>query len=906
MRTSNHLLQNIHFLSRLLDEIVCEQEGEGLLFKIKESLALAQKIRQKQDPLLIKSQQRLIRCLSLDQAYKLARALTIYFQMVNMAEEQERIRRLREYERSPEVFQEMSLGKLFKDLKEKGYSPQQILAFFKQCDITPVLTAHPTESKRRTVSDHLFFISSQLTQLNRPDLTLIEKDSLTQKIKEALEVLWQTPEVRDRKVEVLGEVDQTLYLFERTIIDLLADTHEAIHQELGKLGLAFEDDIEPFIHFGSWVGADRDGNPNVTPAITMTTAKKHRKLIINFYLLFIEKFINKFSQSTAFAGVSRELLESLKQDKKIFPQGIADENRYKGAEIYRQKFSFIRRRLEEVLTDKKGKYKDADEFISDLLIVQRSLKKNKGIRASDGDLRRLIVQAKGFRFFLARLDLRDHAQKIRKTIEELLGPQDLDIKVLLNKITDKPDDRKVSSPEARDVLAQFKTFRQLNETFGADMVDSYVLSMSQNPVDILGLLYLAKNEGLIHVAHKRVLKADIGFVPLFETIQTLKDCHEMMDELFAIPLYRSYLKARGDIQEILLGYSDSGKDGGYLAANWHIYLAQQNLCKVAGKYGVKIKFFHGKGGSIDRGSGESHRAILGQPFSAAGGRIKLTEQGEIAAQKYVDPQIARRNMEQLITAVVWTNLVTDRGALKNPKLDEWESVVARLSQDSYIYYRQLVFETPSFLDFYDQATPINTLKVTRIASRPAVRNASRSFDQLRAVPWVLSWMQSRYIISGWYGTGYAFKKYMDDDPRGLEVLRRMYRQWPFFNSIIQHLQISLAKSDLYIARLYSGLVSNEDLRNDIHGAIEREWHLAVKSVLLISQQKELLDDHKVLKDSIKRRNPYLDPLNYIQVRFLQEKSRLGHSFANEIRHSEINKILLLTVNGIASGMKSTG
>ena len=643
--SQNQLRQDIKFLTKLLAEIIREQEGEELLLKIEEIRTLAQEIRQNHNPLMIESQKKLIRSLSADEAYNITRAFTIYFQLVNIAEEVQRIRRLRDYERSPEIFQEMSLKKLFKDLMEEDYTPQEILDFLSQCDIGPVLTAHPTEAKRRTVLDHLFFISGQLIQLNRKDLTLAEEDSLTKRIKETLEILWQTSEVRNRKVEVLDEVDQTLYYFERTIISLLANIHEKIHREFARLGVDAQDDIDPFIHFGSWVGADRDGNPNVTPAITMTTAQKQRKLIVGFYLTSIEGFIRKFSQSTDYIQVSKKFLESLELDKKNLPEQARELERYEGTEIYRKKFSFIHHKLECVLTGKKGKYKNADEFIADLLVVQESLKKNQGGSASDGNLRRLIVQAKAFRFFLARLDFRDHAKKVHKTIEELLGPNGLSAEVLLNKIA-ATSSRKgnVTSPEAKDILAQFKTFRQLKEQFDEDIVDAYILSMTQTPVDMLALLYLAKHEGLVHVAHKKIKKASIGIVPLFETIQALQNCHEIMEELFAIPLYRSYLKARGDVQEIMLGYSDSSKDGGYLAANWHLYLAQQNIYKISEKYGVKIKLFHGKGGTIDRGGGESHRAILGQPFSAVGGRIKMTEQGEVVSQKYATPMVAKRNM----------------------------------------------------------------------------------------------------------------------------------------------------------------------------------------------------------------------------------------------------------------------
>ncbi|MDE2222897.1 MAG: phosphoenolpyruvate carboxylase [Candidatus Omnitrophica bacterium] len=904
--SQNQLRQDIRFLTRLLTEIIREQEGEDLLLKIEEIRTLAQEIRDKRESLMIESQKKLIRSLSLDEAYKVARAFTIYFQMVNIAEEVQRIRRLRDYERSPDVFHEMSLKKLFKDLMEEGYSPKQILDFLSSCDIGPVLTAHPTEAKRRTVLEHLFFITGQLLQLNRQDLTIPEHDLLTRRIKESLEILWQTSEVRHRKVEVMDEVDNTLYYFERTIISLLANIHEKIQRSFQALGAGSQEEIDPFIHFGSWVGADRDGNPNVTPETTLITAKKQRRLIIKFYLLSIEDFIRKFSQSTEYISVGKRMLDSLEADMRKMPQQARELERYEATEIYRKKFSFIHHRLECTLAGKPGRYKDADEFIADLLTIQESLKKNRGYNASRGDLRRLIIQAKAFRFFLARLDFRDHARKVHITLKEILGPEGMDPAVLLHKIAGvKVRNVKASSAEAKDVLGQFKTFRQLKEFFDRDIVDSYILSMTESSADLLALLYLAKHEGLVVVSRQRVKKAVIGVVPLFETISALHNCPLIMEELFACPLYRSYLKVRNDVQEIMLGYSDSSKDGGYLAANWHLYLAQQNLYKVAEKYGVKIKFFHGKGGTIDRGGGESHRAILGQPFSAVGGRIKITEQGEVVSQKYATPMVAKRNMEQLITAVAWTNLVTNREIKRNPKLAGWEKLMVQLSENSFRFYRSLVFETPGFLDFYNQATPINILKITKIGSRPTTRGASQSFEQLRAIPWVFSWVQSRYIISAWYGVGHAFKKFMDENPEGLDALRQMYKQWPFFSSIIHNLQISLAKTDLYIAELYSEVVSDETLRKNIHQAIEREHQAAVESVLLISEQKQLLDYHKVLKESIKLRNPYVDPLNYIQVRFLQEKEQLGDAASASCR-SQVDAILLLTVNGIASGMKSTG
>ncbi len=901
------LRQDIKLLTGLLTDIIREQEGEKTLLRIEEIRTLAREIRQSNNPLLVESQKKLIASLSIEEAYNVTRAFTIYFQLVNIAEEAQRIRRLRDYDRSLDVFQEMSLKKLFKDLMDEGYSGEQILKFLNDCDIGPVLTAHPTEAKRRSVLDHMYAISGQLIQLNRQDLTLSEQEYLTARIKEELEILWQTAQTRHRKVGVLDEVEHTLYFFDRTIISLLANINDKIEREFTRLGVKLKGEIKPFIHFGSWVGADRDGNPFVTPEVTRTVAFKQRKVIIDFYLRTIEGFIRKFSQSIDYVAVSKKLLDSIQADARRLPEQDKELAKYEQKEVYRKKLSFIHTRLVLVLKGQKGAYKDADEFIEDLEVLVDSLLKNQGESAAGGNLRRLIVQAKAFRFHLAKLDFRDHVRKIRKATCEALNVEQLDEKLLIEKIValrkSKPS---FTSPEGKDISGQLKVFKELKEKFGDQSVDAYIVSMTESPSDILALMYLATVHGIVHIAHKKVKTAQIGLVPLFETIEALVNSADIMEKLFSIPVYRSYLKSRGDIQEIMLGYSDSSKDGGYLAANWYLYQSQKNLFKVAERFGIKIKFFHGKGGTIDRGGGESHRAILGQPFAATGGRIKLTEQGEVVSQKYANPTVANRNMEQLITAVVWTNLMTNKQVRHNPKLAKWEECMEGLTADAYKQYRSFVYETPGFLDFYHEATPINIFKISKIGSRPAMRSEKRDFSELRAIPWVFSWLQSRYIISAWYGVGTGFKNYLDKNgQQGLEYLQTMYKQWPFFESLIHNLQMSLAKTDLYIAQLYAENVQDEGLRVRIHEQIEQEHRLAVDAVLRISGQKDLLDFHQILKESIKIRNPYVDPLNYIQVRFMHEKNMLNES-SSEQRRTKIDEVLLLTVNGISSGMKSTG
>ncbi len=898
--SEDKLRADIKFLTAILADIIRQQQGEEILLKIEEIRTLAREIRQTHNPLLVESQKKLIASLSYNQAHYVTRAFTIYFQLLNIAEEAQRIRRLRYYDRDLDALQDMSLRKLFKDLQDDGFKRQEIANFLSQCCIEPVLTAHPTEVKRRTILDHLFFISNQITQLDRLDLTIPEQDKITLHIKESLEILWQTSEIRNRKIEVLDEVDQTLFYFDRTIIELVANIQQKIEREL------LVQEVKPFIHFGSWVGADRDGNPNVTASVTLTTAIKQRWLIVKYYLEVIGNFVRHFSQSDRYVNVSKKFLDSLDKDRAAMPDLAKELERYEEQELYRKKFSFIYRKLELLLTQHPGGYKESCEFIDDLRLIQESLRKNKGFLAAHGDLDRLIIQAKVFGFHLAKLDFRDHSQKIRRIIEESLGQGSYRGDVLLAEIL-KAKRRPVlaHSTDTKDILAQFKVFKQLKEKFDTNIVDNYILSMTESSADILALFYLGLQQGLIHVAHKRVKSTQIGFVPLFETINSLQKAHEVMEELFSIPLYRSYLRVRGDVQEIMLGYSDSSKDGGYLAANWNLYQAQKNLFKTAEKYGIQLKFFHGKGGTVDRGGGESHRAILGQPYSAIGGRIKITEQGEVVSQKYAHPTVAKRNLEQLISAVVYSNLVTGRQAKHNPKLKIWEERLNILSESSLVFYRKLVFETPGFLQFYHQATPIDVLKISRIGSRPSTRGDRQSFDQLRAIPWVFSWIQSRYIISAWYGIGFALDSYIQEYLGGLDDLKEMYQQWPFFNSLLHNVQVSLAKTDLYIAQLYADIVDDDVLRKNIHQFITEEHERATQAVLLISGQKELLDYHKVLKESIRLRNPYVDPLNYLQLRFLQEKKNLSLG-ASDAKRFTIDEILLLTVNGIASGMKSTG
>lgn len=906
---TDRLSKDVRFLTTLLGDVIREQEGKRLYDIIEEIRRTSKAIRRGHDPKLVKKLEKLIDSLSLDDAYKVARAFTIFFQLVNIAEEMQRVRRIRDYDRDPSRLQDMSLRKLLHDLKRRGVSPQDVREQLSRLEVEPVLTAHPTEAKRRTVLDHLLRIQTALTHFNRAERTFLERENELEDIKRTLEVLWQTSEVRQRKMNVMDEVEQVVFYFKRTILRLVPAIHEKLRQEFRQV-FPNEDFLSPpIVRFGSWVGGDRDGNPYVTCDVTRRTAAKQRELMFETYLAEIEDLIRRFSQSTVRIGVSDELLESIAADCEKLPDLAREMKRYESTEIYRKKYSLIHKKLENTYSGEGYGYGSAEEFAKDLEVIVRSLSANRGKYAAGGDLQRLIDQVRVFGFHMAKLDFRDHSTKIRAAVREILGAEP-DEETLIKHILENgeievPKDSDLSA-EAVDILDQLRTIRELSEKSGGEVVENYLISMSEKPTDLLSLFFLCKLTGLVNVQNYQVRESRIGIVPLFETIDSLADAPAIMDRLFSIPIYQSYLASRGNLQEVMLGYSDSNKDGGYLTANWKLYIAQKKLAETAMHHKVGLRFFHGKGGSVDRGGGASHRAILAQPFAAYGGRIKITEQGEIVSQKYTNPTIAARNIEQLITAVAWTNFVS-KPRESSAQVRQWEEKMEFLSSVSHQFYRGLIFETEGFLDFYYQATPINVIEMTKIGSRPAKRRTSRRIEDLRAIPWVFSWVQSRYIVSSWYGVGASLDRFIKERKGdGLKELKQMYAEWPFFRSLIDNVQISLAKADLYIANLYSHLVHDAKLRDEIHKRLQAEHRRSVDKVVQITGQRRLLERLQVLDASIKLRNPYVDPLNFIQLRYLAKLREPGYERLSDVTKNEIGEVLLLTTNGISFGMKSTG
>jgi phosphoenolpyruvate carboxylase len=795
------LRQEVRFLTTRLGDIIREQAGDRTFQQVERMRQLSKAIRAQHDRATIAQKRRLVSQFRVEDAYRVAHAFSLFFQIVNLCEE-----RARSLTSAPAP--EQSIRRLFQTLKRQNVPASTVQRCLDALEVQPVLTAHPTEAKRRTTLNHILRLAANPES---PD--------------EILEALWHTEEVRQNKVGPLDEVENTLFFFDHTIFKTVASFYEEFDDALRESYPEVRRDRE-FLTFASWVGGDRDGNPFVTPEVSLLTAQTHHDRLIADYRRQCDRLVEELTHTAPRAGAHRP----------------ATRDPFQPGEVYRKQLVAIQRKLA-------GSYRRPEEFIRDLEQIQRGLRRQGAHRAASGRLARLITQAKVFGFHLAELDFRDHSGKLADARDEL--------------------------------LAEFQCLRHIQREHGVAAANHFILSMTRGADDLRQLLDLARRARLEHV----------DIVPLFETIEDLERAPRIMRALWGDEDYRAHLKRRHDTQEIMLGYSDSNKDGGYLAANWFLYRAQKQLARLADESGVQLRFFHGKGGSIDRGGGASHRSLQAQPFAAHGARIRITEQGEVISLKYSNAAIAQRNLEQLTSAVIAVNCLPPRVDLA--RLPEWERWMDELARSSSEHYRQLVYQTPEFQEYFWQATPIDLIEHLRIGSRPSRRQQTADLRQLRAIPWVFAWTQSRHLLSAWFGIGHALQQF-----GRLDELREMYASWPFFATVLDNAEMSLAKTDLYIAGRYAALVKDAGVRRKIFGLIEQEYKLSVKMVLSVSRRDQLLANQPVLAESIRLRNPYVDPLNYVQIQFLRKWRRAPSE--------GLRRLLALTVNGIAFGMKSTG
>ena len=893
------LRREVRLLTTRLGAIVREQCGEKTFAAIESLRQLSKQIRQHVDPHLLGTKQHEVDRLPLGRATEVAHAFSLFFHLVNLCEERQRVRRLEEYTRH-ETGAAMSFRHTFSELRRHRVPERAFRRLLESMRIQPVLTAHPTEAKRRSVLNQILRVGQALDSLHS-DLSAGAEKILDPWI----EALWLTDEVRERAVTPEVEIESALVFLERTIYDLAGIFWEKFVDELAR-AFPGQPPPAPFLAFGSWVGTDRDGNPAVTPATSLEAAEQLRRSIFGYYHQACERLLNVVSFPCQDAALQKRLQHDLERDMRRFPATRAFQSVDQPHELYRRKLRVIMWRLERTAGRAAGAYAGPEEFGRDLQLLEELLIAHPSPRVARLGPGRLRVAAQVFGFHAAGLDFRQHSSVTREAATELLRAARLpaepaearirSIKTLLA----RPATEIPLSEATRRTLGEFRALREIQKRDGEAAAPHYILSMTASAADVWDVLLLARPAELVRPGGNGRLGASFDVIPLFETFEDLESCPTVLEQLCSDPSYQSLLRSRRNFQEVMLGYSDSVKDSGYLAANWALFRAQKRLGEVAKRHGVRLGLFHGKGGTIDRGGGQSHRSIQAQPHAAPGGRLRITEQGEVISLKYTNAAIAERNLEQLSTAVLDAHLLHAR-RVPEAFLAEWEGLLAEMAASSREFYRQMVYETPEFLEYFWQATPIDLIERLRLGSRPSRRFSTDDLRDLRAIPWVFAWTQSRHFLPSWYGLGYALEKFMADHaPHGHALLRRMHEGWPFFTVLIDNAEMSLAKTDLYIARRYAELVHPPVVRETIFGRIEEEYHRSVRAVLQTCGATHLLARQPVLAESIRLRNPYVDPLNFLQIRFLRQWRRARRA-SPELLH-----LLQLTVGGIAFGMKSTG
>jgi len=903
-------------LGDLLGETIIEQEGRAV-FELEEQIRTLSKNWRAGDDKAGEQIKALMPALVDDLAKALAvlKAFTTYFQLVNLAEDEQRIQVLRSRAGEAQttgVPVRETLAEAVARLKDEGVTATAMRAILSELFIRPVITAHPTETKRQAILTKLKTIATALRDLHRGDLLPLEADESMDRLREDIVLLWQSDETRDRPPTVLDEVRTGLYFFEATLYNLLPEIYDELGRALAAAypGEAFE--LPAFLRYGSWIGGDRDGNPFVTLEVTEEALRTMKEAILRLYNVAVDELYHHLIPATTRVAVSPELMSSIVEDFQLVPENEVEVLERFRMEPYRQKLIMMFRRLRATRAENEHPWDDrsrnprayhtVDEFLRDLQTIEASLRQNKGERIAAGRLAHLIRTVQIFGFHLATLDVRQHSGRHRSAIAEIFNRYGIfadypalaeadKVRVLTNEVLNlRPFTAQlVFGEETSETIALFRLIRRAKEEVDEDAIQTYIISMTSAVSNVLEVLLMAKDAGLM---------GRIDIAPLFETVDDLAAAPVIMAALFENDAYRKHLSARGQRQQIMIGYSDSNKDGGYLRANWMLFKAQRTLALVCDQYGVKLTLFHGRGGTLGRGGGPANRAILAQPPESVRGSIKITEQGEVVSSRYSNVDLARRHLEQLVSAVLLTSGRRPFFAGE----EQWAALMDELSDIAYRKYRTLVSK-PEFLPYFHATTPIDQIGSLNIGSRPARRKATQDISDLRAIPWVFSWTQSRVNLTAWYGVGTALEQWMaaGDRIERLAQVRAMYQTWPFFRTILDNVQMGLAKSDIAIASLYADLAApavRQAIFEDLKDEFDRTLHL----VLEIAETPQLLDKEPVLRHSIKVRNPYVDPINYIQVALLRRlRTETDPEVAQRLRVA-----VLLSVNGIAAGLQNAG
>jgi phosphoenolpyruvate carboxylase len=916
------LSDTIHLLGDTLGQIIREQAGEAAFLLEERVRELAKLARAHNGASEAAAHELidLIEGLELPQLVVLTKAFTTYFGLINVAEQHERLRTLRERERQGEPIAE-SLAAAIAEVQRSGIAAEQLQSLLDGMLVQPVFTAHPTESKRRTILERLRTIAELLTRCDVPDLLPREERALEQAFRGEIAALWQAHELRDQRPAVLDEVKKGIYFCEETLLPITPQIYRNLRDALETQYPDHRWRVPAVLRFASWIGGDRDGNPNVTPQVTLGTLRLLRQHAIAHHVHEVERLSHALTSSTYVVGVSAELRAALDAHATHFPELaklLADRN---AAEPYRQMCSYIRQKLLNTrahvaaFTPTWGtvlaqpdptRYLCGAELLHDLQLMDQSLRAHAGAAIADGLLADVMRQVEVFGLHLLTLDIRQHAERHTTALTEILSAADV-----CEDYTALSEDERVEllsrelqtgrpiiptplafSDAANETINTFRLLHSVLEQFNPEATHTYIISMTTGASDLLAVLLLAKEAGL----YRRGKESRLDIVPLFETREDLANAPRIMADLFELPTYREHLALRKNHQEIMVGYSDSNKLAGFLPATWALFEAQCALIDIADRAGVTVQLFHGRGGAIGRGGGPANAAILAQPGDTVRGRLKLTEQGEVISDRYGHAGIAERHLEQVIHAV----LLASTPHTTPTVVAEWKEALHALAEHAFVAYRALV-EDGDFLPFFHGATPIDELSNLKIGSRPARRKQTDNLQDLRAIPWVFAWMQSRYTMPGWYGLGSAVEAFLaEDHDARLALLQTMYREWPFWRTTLDNAQMVLAKADLQIAQHYTSLVADAGVRERMWQRIADEYRRTERAVCVIAGIEQLLERSPVLQRSIKRRNPYVDPLSYIQVALLRRIRA-----ATEPDHA-LEQAVLLTVNGIAAGLRNTG
>jgi phosphoenolpyruvate carboxylase len=924
------LRARVKLLGSLLGNVLQSQAG-GRVFNAVETLRKGYiRLHEEDSPAVRQRLGELIHELDAETTTHVVRAFSTYFSLVNLAEEAHQYRLRRRQQRAGRAQWTGSFDEALLQFRKEKITPAQLQTVLDQLSYNPVITAHPTEAKRHTIMEALrrVFVTSQ--QLDDAHLSKDERDEVIRLLETQVQTLWKTDEVRVQRPNVAGEIRHCIYYFQDSLFHAVPVMYRELERAVDKIyGLLCAPGqtitVPSFVRFGSWVGGDRDGNPNVTPEVTAMAVRMHAIAAIKEYLPRVTQLGHELTHSKLLCTPSEEFMRALESDERYADKAFDDAERFRH-EPYRRKLYIMRYRLQHMLNHLRKQlrgeptpaaphagYASAEELRRDLILIRDSLISHGDRAVTELGLKDLIRLVETFGFFLARLDIRQESSRHTTAVTEILAGEDIDyaslkeaerMTVLSRYIAGEPVRlrRNHLSAATRETLEVFEVMARMHEEISRECFGSYVISMTHTASHVLEVMFLGRQAGLVGRKDDGGWYCDLHVAPLFETIDDLNHIAPVVSNLLDSAVYGELLKACGNMQEIMLGYSDSCKDGGILASAWALYHAQLTIAAVTAERGVGYRLFHGRGGTIGRGGGPTHEAILSQPPGTVQGRIKFTEQGEMVSYKYANKETAVYELGVGITGLLKASksLVTEK-TRTDPRHMATMQKLAEIAEEAY---RELVDRTPSFLDYFYEATPVNEIGLLNIGSRPTHRKkADRTLRSIRAIPWVFGWAQSRHTLPAWFSIGTALERWCADNPKRLDQLRTMYRQWPFFRALLSNTQMSLFKADMGIAREYAELCGDRDLANQVYNAIRAEFERTVQYTLQVVNARHLIEDNPVLALSLSRRNPYLDPLSHIQIMLLR---RCRNAKLDEAEQASWIDPLLRTINAIAAGIRNTG